>query len=113
MSSKSTDSGGSWSTLNTGLSVLDVNALAIDPTTLYAGTDGGGVFAIEQVSTCTGDCDGSGDVSINELITMVNIALGYAPLSACTAGDANGNGAIEINEIIAELNNALNGCTGA
>ena len=59
---------------------------------------------------CTGDCDGSGDVTVNELITMVNIALGNAALSACTAGDADGSGDITINEIIAAVNNALNGC---
>ena len=46
---QSTNSGGSWSAVNTGLSgnALDVSALAIDPTTpstLYAGTGGGGVF---------------------------------------------------------------------
>ncbi len=61
-------------------------------------------------ASCTGDCDGSGDVTVNELITMVNIALGNTPLSACTAGDADGSGDITINEIIAAVNNALNGC---
>ena len=59
---------------------------------------------------CVGDCDGSGDVTVNELITMVNIALGNTSLSACTAGDADDNGTIEINEIIAAVNKALNGC---
>jgi len=41
---KSTDGGESWSAINTGLTDLDVLALAIDPatpTTLYAGTNGG------------------------------------------------------------------------
>ncbi len=44
---KSTDSGGSWSAVNTGLTNTSVRALAIDPatpSTLYAGTLGGGVF---------------------------------------------------------------------
>ena len=48
---KSTDSGGNWSEINTGLTNIHVLALAIDPqtpTTLYAGTDGGGVFSIRQ-----------------------------------------------------------------
>jgi len=49
-------------------------------------------------------------VQISELITMVNIALGYADVSTCAAGDANGSGSIEINEIIAAVNKALNGC---
>lgn len=59
---------------------------------------------------CVGDCNGDAQVTVNELITMVNIALGNSPVSACAAGDANGDGAITINEIIAAVNNALNGC---
>ena len=38
---KSTDGGGAWSAVNTGLTAMPVHALAIDPvtpTTLYAGT---------------------------------------------------------------------------
>ena len=44
---KSTNGGGNWSAVNTGLTATYVTALAIDPetpTTLYAGTWGGGVF---------------------------------------------------------------------
>src|SRR2546426_828887 len=44
---KSTNEGGSWSAVNTGLNNTSIFALAIDPAapaTLYAGTDGGGVF---------------------------------------------------------------------
>jgi len=48
---------------------------------------------------------------VNELITMVNIALGTANGSICTAGDTNGDGTITVNEIIASVNNALNGCS--
>jgi len=63
------------------------------------------------VGSCTGDCSGDGEVTVNELITMVNIALGTANVSTCGAGDANGDGQITINEIIAGVNNALNGCS--
>jgi len=59
---------------------------------------------------CTGDCDSSSAVTVNELVTLVNIALGNTPLSTCTAGDADGSGDITINEVIAATNNALNGC---
>jgi hypothetical protein len=54
-----------------------------------------------------GDCDGSGDGTVNELITMVNIALGNA--GTCPHGipsDAEVNVAL----IIQAVNNALNGC---
>jgi hypothetical protein len=113
---KSTDSGGSWSALNTDLTNTYVSALAIDPrtpSTLYAGT-GAGVFDLEQVSsvpTCTGDCDGSGDVTVNELITLVSIALGTAQPSACQHGIPSG-GEVTISLIIQAVNNALDGCGG-
>ena len=60
---------------------------------------------------CVGDCDGSGEVAINELITMVNIALGNLSV-ACPAGDADQNGTVEINELVTAVGNALNGCPG-
>jgi hypothetical protein len=61
---------------------------------------------------CVGDCDGSGEVTINELITMVNIALGNFPVSACLAGDPSQSGTIEINELVTAVGNAINGCPG-
>jgi len=60
---------------------------------------------------CVGDCNGDGEVTVNEIIVMVNVALGTNNVSACPAGDADGNQAIEITEIIAAVNNALNGCS--
>ena len=59
---------------------------------------------------CGGDCNGDGEVTVNELVTMVNIALGNANISTCLAGDADSSGEVTINEIIAAVNNALNGC---
>ena len=59
---------------------------------------------------CVGDCNGDGEVTIDELLKLVNIALGNSALADCPAGDADGSGDITINEIIAAVNNALNGC---
>jgi hypothetical protein len=64
-------------------------------------------------TTCLGECDGDGGVTVSELITMVNIALGTQDISACTAGDGDHNGEITISEIIVAVNNALNGCAVA
>jgi hypothetical protein len=61
-------------------------------------------------TSCIGDCSAGGDVEINEIITCVNIALGTAAVSTCSACDSNHDGQVEINEIIAAVNNALNGC---
>ncbi len=59
---------------------------------------------------CAGDCNGDRDVPINELIAIVNIALGNLPLSSCGAGDVSGNGEITIDEILQAVNVALAGC---
>lgn len=60
--------------------------------------------------TCAGDCNRDGKVTINELVTAVNIALGSQPLTMCPSLDTSGNGRAEINEVIAAVNHALNGC---
>jgi len=59
---------------------------------------------------CRGDCNGDGEVSINELIVGVNIALGSANASACPAVDGNNDLEVTINELIVAVSNALNGC---
>ena len=59
---------------------------------------------------CAGDCNHNGAVTVTELVTLVNIALGTANVSACMAGDANGDGAITINEVIIAVNAGLSGC---
>jgi hypothetical protein len=60
--------------------------------------------------TCVGDCDSGGQVTVDEILTMVNIALGDTSISACDAGDTNGDNQITIDEILTAVNNALRGC---
>jgi len=69
-----------------------------------------GSVAVTCSPPCVGDCDHSGDVTVNELITMVNIALNSLPLSACPIGDADNSGDITVNEIIQAVNYALTQC---
>ena len=59
---------------------------------------------------CVGDCDGDGQVTVDEIITGVNIALGTRPLSDCRVFDRNGSGEVEIDELIAAVGFALGGC---
>lgn len=61
------------------------------------------------VPACAGDCDGSGLVSIAELVAAVGIALGGEP-SACAAADGNSDGAIQINELIGAVRSVLTDC---
>jgi len=60
--------------------------------------------------SCVGDCGGEGQVTIDELLTMVNIALGTGSMAECKPGDDNDDGQITIDEILRAVNAALNGC---
>lgn len=66
---------------------------------------------------CVGDCNGNGEVTVDDLIKMVNIALGLQPLCAgeggggCLAGDANCDCQITVDDIIRAVNNSLDQCT--
>ena len=62
---------------------------------------------------CSGDCEGSGRVTVAELITGVNIALGSATLDQCRAFDCNGNGHVTVDCLVQAVGNALNGCTAS
>ena len=62
--------------------------------------------------SCAGDCNDDGSVAVDELLTLVNIALGTADVSTCAAGDLNHNGQITVDEILAGVSAALNGCSG-
>ncbi len=59
---------------------------------------------------CTGDCNGDGQVAINELIRGVNIALDRATTESCPAFDSDGNSAITIAELVAAVGFNLEGC---
>ncbi|MFI5398332.1 MAG: hypothetical protein ACHQ9S_22575 [Candidatus Binatia bacterium] len=63
-----------------------------------------------QSGTCVGDCGADGQVTVDEILTMVNIALGNANVSICTAGDVNSDGQITVDEILTAVNYALQGC---
>lgn len=59
---------------------------------------------------CTGDCNADGAVSIEEIITGVNIGLGSLTLAACPSFDSDGDGAAAITELIEAVFTSLNGC---
>ena len=60
---------------------------------------------------CVGDCNGDGVVTVDELITEVNIALEIIPVTKCRAGDRNMDNQITIDEILAGVGNALDNCS--
>jgi hypothetical protein len=60
---------------------------------------------------CIGDCQGTGREDIASLVTLVSIALGSAPLSACPHGVPSGE-AVTIAVLIQAVTNALGSCPG-
>jgi hypothetical protein len=60
-------------------------------------------------SACVGDCDASGAVTVDEIVTMVNIALGSADASACPNGVPSGE-SVDVALIIKAVGNALATC---
>jgi len=61
---------------------------------------------------CVGDCNGNAEVTVNELIVGVNIALETLPVEECAALDVNDDGAVTVNELVQGVNNALQDCGG-
>lgn len=59
---------------------------------------------------CAGDCDRQGAVSIEELVTAVNIALGALQVYRCPLSDVDGSNTVTIDELITAVANALYEC---
>jgi len=63
-----------------------------------------------QLPVCIGDCNGNRQVTVDELVRGVNIALGSQTVASCPIFDRNGNDLVTIDELIAGVNSALQGC---
>lgn len=59
---------------------------------------------------CVGDCGADAAVTVDEIVSMVNIALGELLVGECPGGDADQDGAITVDEIVSAVNHALTGC---
>jgi hypothetical protein len=85
---------------------VDVNARDRDNAVHYTPN----VASIEVHPGCTGDCGHDGFVTVNELITGVDVTLGNLSLADCPFFDADDDRTVTIDELIAAVNNALGGC---
>ncbi len=69
-----------------------------------------------QVTSCSGDCDGSGEVSIGELTKVINLFLGAplcnvsAPSRSCPVADVNLDGSLSLGEVVETVNRFVSGC---
>lgn len=59
---------------------------------------------------CVGDCNGDGAVTVDEIVTGVNIALDTVGVDSCPAFDTDGSTTVTVDEIITAVNLALGGC---
>jgi glucose/arabinose dehydrogenase len=59
---------------------------------------------------CAGDCDHGGAVTVDELITGINIALGSLDLVTCPSFDVDGDGEVSVDELVAGVTHALTSC---
>lgn len=62
---------------------------------------------------CAGDCGGDGAVTVDEVVTGVNIVLGSTPVSACAVLDRDGDATVDISDVLASVTNLLSGCPEA
>lgn len=59
---------------------------------------------------CVADCDGDGQVTVDELTRLVDLALKGKEPEGCLAADRNRDGEITVDEIAAAISTALGGC---
>lgn len=81
-----------------------------EPTTTATPTATPTATATESAGTCLGDCSGDANVTVDELVTGINIALGSLAMNACVSFDGNGDGQVTVEEIVRAVNHGLNGC---
>jgi hypothetical protein len=91
-------------------SAFALGILVLSPgTTLAQAVCGNMIVEDGEPTACVGDCDNMGSVTVDEIVTMVNLALSGGN-TGCAAGDADNSGSITVDEIVTAVNNALNGC---
>lgn len=81
-----------------------------EPTATATNTPDAAPTSTPEPSDCPGDCSGDGDVTVDEIIAGVSIALGNLPVGNCTGMDTNADGEVTVDEILQAVNAALGGC---
>ena len=61
------------------------------------------------LADCVGDCNGDGQVTVDEVLRGVNIILGSTALADCGSFDRNVDGTVTVDEVVAAVSGALNG----
>lgn len=69
-------------------------------------------MATATTPACGGSCNDDDEVTVDEILSMVNIALGSGAIDSCSSGDIDASGDITVDEILQAVTNALEGCGG-
>jgi len=79
------------------------------------GTTGGngGCREVEIDQVFLGDCDDDSNVTVDEIVSLVAIALAARPASDCQLGDGNADQVVTVDEVTIAVTNALDGCVAA
>lgn len=64
-----------------------------------------------EAPACAGDCNEDYEVTVDEIVRGVSIALGDTAAEQCRALDANGDGEVTVDELVRAIQSALDGCT--
>jgi hypothetical protein len=59
---------------------------------------------------CVGACTQPASVTVNDLLTVIEIAAGRTSVDECPSADANGDQQVSLEEVLQAVNNALDGC---
>lgn len=71
----------------------------------------GAELAPSAMAACVGDCDGSGNVTVDEIISAVSVGLGALGVESCASADRDESGSVTVDEIISAVDAALGGCS--
>lgn len=66
--------------------------------------------SVAPAAVCPGDCDADGEVTIDEVLRTVAVALGGAGMDVCAAAERNADGVVSVEEVVFSLQMALQGC---
>ncbi|HUL98620.1 MAG TPA: hypothetical protein VLU24_04160, partial [Mycobacterium sp.] len=59
---------------------------------------------------CLMDCNKNNQVTVDDLVIGISIALGLDRLEHCPVADANGDGLVTVDELVSAVRAALYGC---
>lgn len=85
-------------------------SFSLDTATLVGCVTLVAALATGQQTPCVGDCNADGRVTIDEVVTGVNIALLNLALERCPSFDVSHESVVTVDELITAVDNALDDC---